>query len=187
MKSMINDCLEYVQKENRKLLSKIDVAEAAVFIECLNSAPTLFFSAQGRSGYILRAFCMRLMHLGYNCHFVGETITPPIKKGDLLVVLSGSGETVLPCEAVKIAKKVGALTYAILGDEASPLAGLSDRRLVLPGGTKRQRDKEMLSGQPPGSLFEQSAFLFLEAIILAIYREEGSNYRILLARHANLE
>jgi 6-phospho-3-hexuloisomerase len=187
MKSMINDCLEYIHEENRKLLSKIDAAEAAGFIECLNSAPAIFFSAQGRSGYILRAFCMRLMHLGYNCYFVGETITPPIKKGDLLVVLSGSGETVLPCEAVKMAKRAGALTYAILGDEKSPLAGLSNRRLALPGGTKRKRDKDMLSGQPLGSLFEQSAFLFLEAIILAIYREKDSDYRILLTRHANLE
>lgn len=186
MKSMINDCLKYVQEENRKLLSKIDAAEAASLIECLNSAPAIFFSAQGRSGYILRAFCMRLMHLGYNCYFAGETITPPIKKGDLLVVLSGSGETALPCEIVKIAKQAGALTYAILGDEESPLAGLSDRRLALPGGTKRMRDKEK-SGQPPGSLFEQSAFLFLEAIILTIYREKGSDYRTLLARHANLE
>ena len=187
MKSMINDCLKYVQEENRKLLSKIDAAEAAGLIKCLNSAPAIFFSAQGRSGYILRAFCMRLMHLGYNCYFVGETITPPIKKGALLVVLSGSGETALPCEIVKIAKQAGALTYAILGDEESPLAGLSDRRLAVPGGTKRMRDKEMLSGQPPGSLFEQSAFLFLEAVILTIYREKGSDYRTLLARHANLE
>lgn len=184
---MLNDCLEYVQEENRKLLSKIDAAEAAGFIECLRNAPALFFSAQGRSGYILRTFCMRLMHFGYNCYFVGETITPPIKKGDLLAVLSGSGATALPCAVVKMAKRAGALTYTILGDKESPLAGLSDRRLVLPGGTKRKRNKEMPSGQPPGSLFEQSAFLFLEAVILAIYREKGSNSRTLLARHANLE
>lgn len=36
---------------------------------------------------------MRLMHLGLTVHIVGETTTPAIGPGDVLLVASGSGTT----------------------------------------------------------------------------------------------
>ena len=36
---------------------------------------------------------MRLMHMGISSYVVGETCTPNIKEGGLLVICSGSGET----------------------------------------------------------------------------------------------
>ena len=51
---------------------------------------------------------MRLVHAGYNVNMIGEVVTPAIKAGDLLILVSGSGgtETLLPF--VKKAKSVGA-------------------------------------------------------------------------------
>ncbi len=46
-----------------------------------------------RSGLMMRVFAMRLMHMGFESHVVGETLTPAVEKGDLLVIGSGSGET----------------------------------------------------------------------------------------------
>jgi Predicted sugar phosphate isomerase involved in capsule formation len=43
----------------------------------------------GRSGLVAKAFAMRLMHLGMISYVVGETITPALQTGDLIVVLSG--------------------------------------------------------------------------------------------------
>ena len=47
----------------------------------------------GRSGFVGRAFALRLMHLGFNVYVSGETITPALTGDDLVVALSGSGTT----------------------------------------------------------------------------------------------
>lgn len=186
MIGIIQSCLESILKENERLLMKINSIDVGHFITCLNQAPRLFFFAQGRSGYILRAFCMRLMHLGGSCFFVGETISPPIKKNDVLIVLSGSGETNLTCEVAKMAKAAGAVIYAVLGEDTSSLAKISDRYLLIPGGDKHKKEGH-ISAQPLGSLFEQSAFLVLETVFLVLYRSRGEQAGALLEHHANLE
>jgi 6-phospho-3-hexuloisomerase len=51
----------------------------------------IFTVGMGRSGFVARAFALRLMNLGFNVYFLGETITPAAEKGDLLVAISGTG------------------------------------------------------------------------------------------------
>ncbi|MBW1841691.1 MAG: SIS domain-containing protein, partial [Deltaproteobacteria bacterium] len=143
--------------------------------------------AQGRSGFILRAFCMRLMHLGYRVYFCGETITPAIGRDDLFIVLSGSGETPSTLESVKIAKKQHAVTCGILGNTTSRIAAQVDKIVHLPGTTKLRRETEPDSFQMAGSLFEQSAFLFLEAIVLILYREKKEDTGSLSRLHTHIE
>ncbi|TLN15244.1 SIS domain-containing protein, partial [bacterium] len=58
----------------------------------------------GRSGLVARAFALRLMHLGFNVYVHGETITPAIGKGDLVIAISGSGSTKLVVTAAEIAE-----------------------------------------------------------------------------------
>jgi 6-phospho-3-hexuloisomerase len=130
---------------------------------------------------------MRLMHLGYRAHFAGETITPGIGKGDILVVLSGSGETTLTQELVKLARQHGAITYGVIGVKDSPVGAVLDHAICLPRGSKGSYPEGSGSIQPPGSLFEQAAFVLLESIVLGLYKEQGSDYSALLGRHANLE
>src|SRR5258708_37059736 len=45
----------------------------------------------GREGLMVRALCMRLMHLGLDSHMVGDMTTPALGPGDLLVVSAGPG------------------------------------------------------------------------------------------------
>ena len=45
----------------------------------------------GREGLMMRALCMRLMHLGFDAHVVGDMTTPPIGPGDLLMISAGPG------------------------------------------------------------------------------------------------
>jgi 6-phospho-3-hexuloisomerase len=173
-----------VLREVPRLLKKVPNEALEDFIQGLDEAERIFCAAQGRSGYILRCFCMRLMHLGFNTFFVGETITPGITKGDILVVCSGSGETSLTLQWVKLAKSRGALTCGVIGRKDSPIGRSLNRSICLPGGSKQSLEG-VPSAQPPGSLFEQAAFILLETIVLALYqRGDGrtfSNY------HANLE
>jgi 6-phospho-3-hexuloisomerase len=116
---------------------------------------------------------MRLMHLGYRAYFVGETVTPAIGRGDILVVLSGSGQTTLTHELIKLAQQHGATTYGVIGVEDSPAARTLNHTICLPGrGSKESYPDYSVSIQPPGSLFEQAAFVLLETIVLALYQRE---------------
>ena len=45
----------------------------------------------GREGLMMKALCMRLMHLGLDAHVVGDMTVPPVGKGDLLLLSAGPG------------------------------------------------------------------------------------------------
>lgn len=179
--------METIVRENRSLVKHVSEKAAADFIQYIRHAESIFFCAQGRSGFILRCFCMRLMHLGYRVYFCGETVTPAITHKDLLIVLSGSGDTPSTLEAVKSAKERSAETYGILGNNDSQIGRLVDHSLCVPGTTKLCRAGEPESAQMAGSLFEQSAFLFLEAVVLMIYQTRKGDIGAVSSRHAVIE
>jgi 6-phospho-3-hexuloisomerase len=87
---------------------------AAFFHEIL-SAKRVYVTGAGRSGFIARAFGMRLMHIGYEAYVVGETITPAFRPGDLLVAFSGSGETHSILSICETAKSLGGTVCLITG------------------------------------------------------------------------
>ena len=183
----IHQKLERILEENHRLLQSLSDKKAEDFIQRILGARAIFFCAQGRSGFILRCFCMRLMHLGYHVYFCGETITPAIEPGDMLVVLSGSGETPSTLEAVMATKRRKAFTFAIVGTIESRITSAVDRYIHLPGTTKLRRDSEPQSLQMAGSLFEQAAFIFLEAIILTLHQERLAGSDSFSSRHAVIE
>lgn len=179
--------LAIIFHENRMLLEQLEDSALEDFIQALRSVRSVFFSAQGRASYILRCFCMRLMHLGFPVYFCGDTITPAMGRGDLLVVLSGSGETSWTLEAVRSARDHHARTFGILGKADSTIGRLVDRCVILPGTSKLCRSDEPPSLQMSGSLFEQAAFFFLEAVVLELSRERTEAGEDLLAKHAVIE
>ena len=183
----VQGLLEAVFDEGRNLLKAVPGGPVERFISGLDQADRIFCAAQGRSGYVLRCFCMRLMHLAYRAFFVGETITPRIGKADILVVLSGSGKTALTYELIKLGQQQGALTYGVIGIEDSPIGRALDCKICLPGASRSDHPDGVRSIQPPGSLFEQAAFVILETIVLALYQRQGSDGGTLLERHTNLE
>src|ERR1700757_1061218 len=67
----------------------------------------------GREGLMMRALCMRLMHLGLDAHVVGDMTTPPLGKGDLLLVSAGPGSFSTVAALVGVAHRAGARTAAI--------------------------------------------------------------------------
>ncbi len=186
-KLTIQKKVDSILEENRRLLQSLSDEAVQGFLSKIEEANAIFFSAQGRSGYLLRCFCMRLMHLGYRVYFCGETVTPAIGEGDLLVVLSGSGESASTFEAVQIAKKRSAMTFGILGNLSTRIAPLADHSIHLPGTTKLSRDSEPISPQMPGSLFEQAAFIFLEAVVLALSQDRVEAIDSELRLHAVIE
>jgi 6-phospho-3-hexuloisomerase len=180
--------LDRIVGEVRCVLARVSPAEAESFIKELERANRIFCFGAGRSGFVLRTFCMRLMQLGFTVYYVGETITPRIQPGDLLIAVSGSGETGHTCGLIKQAQNRQARTVALTAHRQSAIGLLADLTLVIPGTTKLTLSKEEDSHQCPGSLFEQAAFLFLEAIVMQLFHLRlGRDQEQMLARHADLE
>ena len=62
-----------------------------------------------------------------------------------------------------------------------------DGSFHIPGTTKLCRAIEPESSQLAGSLFEQAAFLFLEAVVLKIYQTRNKDIESVSSRHAVIE
>jgi len=149
----------------------------------LDKAKRIFVSGAGRSGLIGRFFAMRLMHSGYDVSVVGEIVTPSIKKGDLLLIISGSGETEQLIAFTKKAKEIGANILLISAKDESTIGDLADTTLQI--GRAEQYGK--VKGMPMGTVFELSTLFFLEATISHIIHDKGIPEEEMRSRHANLE
>jgi 6-phospho-3-hexuloisomerase len=148
-------------------------------------ADAIFAVGNGRSGLALRMAAMRLMHLGLTVHVVGETTTPAIKAGALLLAVSGSGKTETVVRAARVASESGAIVAGITASAESPLASAADHVLLIPAAEKTDRSGEK-SGQYAGTLFEQVTLVLLDAVFHALWRDSGINADQMYERHANL-
>jgi len=150
----------------------------------------------GRSGLVARAFALRLMHLGFNVYVHGETITPAIGKGDLVIAISGSGSTKLVVTAAEIAKELGSRVLAVTSNSESPLAKIADQLMVVRGRTKTPLEKDYLSRQmlgqheplaPLGTVFEIASSVFLDCVIVVIMTLLEETEAELRERHVTIE
>ena len=77
----INTIIEELKKASEKINDK----QLIGIIDEIEKAQNIFVYGTGRSGLMLKAFAMRLMQMNYSVYVIGETITPAIKKEDLLI------------------------------------------------------------------------------------------------------
>jgi len=150
----------------------------------------------GRSGFVGKSFALRLMHLGFDVYVAGETITPALREGDLVVAISGSGTTRTVVTQAEVAKEIGAKVLAITSHPESPLAQISDFVVVIKGRTKIAREDDYISRQmmgeheplaPLGTMFELSAMVFLDCIIAELMYNMGEKEADLRKRHTVIE
>ncbi|MBL1263371.1 6-phospho-3-hexuloisomerase [Candidatus Methylomicrobium oryzae] len=165
------------------ILSTTDSSYDQRLTQMLDNAKRIFVSGAGRSKLVGNFFAMRLVHAGYDVSVVGEIVTPSIKSGDLLIIISGSGETEQLIAFTKSAKKVGADIVLISAKSSSTIGDMADA--VFQIGQAEQYGKVV--GMPMGTVFELSTLFFLEATISHIIHEKGIPEEVMRERHANLE
>ncbi len=85
--------IDYVLDQARATTGSLDPRLVQSFLRELSDARRVFVYGAGRSGMVARAFAVRLYHLGYTVYVIGETVAAPVQKGDVVVLISGSGET----------------------------------------------------------------------------------------------
>lgn len=178
--------LQAIIAENQQLAAKLDLTSAGAIIPLIQHAERVFVVGAGRTGLALKAAAMRLMHLGLTVFVVGETTTPAIKAGDLLLAASGSGTTSTIVKAAEKAAAVGAQILVLSTTTDSPLAALATQLIVLPAAQKQDHGGTS-SQQYAGSLFEQAVLLLTDAIFQTLWTLDGTPAEELWKRHANLE
>jgi 6-phospho-3-hexuloisomerase len=194
--------MEQMATSIRKTAATLDKGETSAFFHRMLAAKRIYIAGAGRSGFIARAFAMRLLHLGFDVYVVGETITPALQPDDTLVVFSGSGETqsmVTFCTTVKDLKGRVCLITASPDSTMSRIAdcvvNLGDLTGYYRGDTSTFEVRQMTGNYrsvasafaPLGTLFETLALIFSDAVISALMEAKKENPGELKDRLTNME
>jgi 6-phospho-3-hexuloisomerase len=188
------DLIESVRESLARV--NLDQVEKMIVEMLVSTDRRILVLGTGRSGLVGRAFAMRLMHLGFQVYVMGETITPSIGRGDLVIALSGSGTTKLVVTAAEIGKTVGAKIIAVTSYPDSDIAKLADHIVIIKGRTKVADEQDyflrQLMGEhepmaPLGTVFEISMMTFLDGVVVELMRRLGLTEKELRKRHATIE
>ena len=180
--------VETIQGELQDALAAVDSLEVARLRQAILQAPRVFVTGKGRTGLQMRAFAMRLAHLGLPVYVVGEVTTPSIGNDDLLLIGSGSGRTASLVEYAARAQKLGAKVALFTTADKAPILDQANYQVRIPTPTPRQGNFAVSrSIQPMGSLFEGALGLLLDAVVLQLMDDLGVSVEQMVARHANLE
>ena len=115
-----------------RTLRQVDADEVKALGAALLRAERVFLAGKGRTGLQMRAFAMRLMHLGLRAHVVDDVTTPAIGAGDLLLIGSSSGRTGSLLRYVETVGATGAQLATLTGNLDSPIAAAAQRRVYIP-------------------------------------------------------
>ena len=191
---------EEILAGSRKAMTELDLEKVEKFIQSILDSKTkkIFVVGQGRSGFVGRAFALRLMNMGLTVYFLGETITPAAGKEDLILAISGSGTTKITLTASSTAKEIGAQVVAVTSYPESPLGNLADLIVPIGGRTKLgwPKEKDYLVRQilgesetlsPLGSIFENNCMVFLDSMVVELMHRLGKSEDELRKLHATLE
>lgn len=184
----MKDLVKTIINELDTTLNSINEKDADAFVNLVNEANEVFCAGAGRSGFQVKGFAMRLMHMGVNSYVVGETCTPNITAEGLLVICSGSGETKSLFNHATKAKEVGAKIALITINPQSTIGKMADVVVEISAPSpKSAKEGQIKSIQPMGSLFEQSEGLFMDIAILKLMEIKNMTSETMFGRHANME
>ncbi|MEH7224742.1 6-phospho-3-hexuloisomerase [Bacillus sp. JJ1566] len=183
----MNDLKELMLIELKTAFSSINDEKINRFITEICNAKKIFVYGLGREFLMLKAFAMRLMHLGLNVHVVGDVTTQKITRGDLFITSSGTGYLSTVEALLKIVKSEEAKIVFITASESSPLAQSADLLVIIDAQTMRDGIDNRTSPQPMGALFEQAQLLLFELIVVKLKEELRFPEEKMEELHTNLE
>lgn len=191
----VKSSVKNIITEISSVMEEIDENTVEEVIYEILKANKIFIVGAGRSGLVGKAFAMRLMQIGLRVYVVGETITPSMEEGDLLIAISNSGETRSVCLASQIAMTIKGNIVGITSNKNSRLAKKATKSIII--DTKHRTDpkrfvqkgfhNEVPSFAPLGTLFEVSTFLFFEGLIGSLMERMNRKEEDLKKMHSVLE
>lgn len=180
-----NQLAKKVLQEHEKVLMDVKDEEVERLLDAIAEAKCIQVFGMGRMKCAVRAFVMRLMHMGLDAHVVYDTTCPNIGSGDLLIVNAAC--TTIGYTVMQFAKKLGARVVAITANPNSKAAKLCDFIVSLRGQVHGGRDYEIPSIQPMAALFEQTIFVFEDIIIQLLMKKLNITAEQMAKKHTNLD
>jgi 6-phospho-3-hexuloisomerase len=182
----------------REIANTISDEDTEKFIRELLNAKRVYVIGAGRSGLVAKAFAMRLMHLGLHAYVVGETITPALNKGDVIVIFSGSGRTKTVADLAETAREIGGRICLITSNADSRIGKIADSIVIIEQHRDAVADeaaefevRQMMgdhkSFAPLGTLFETASMVFADAVISRMMEITQTDESALKNRHTNIE
>ena len=182
--TVFSKSITYIQRKVDDILSSVDEKDIKKAVNLFFKSNHIFVYGAGRSGLVAKAFAIRLVHLGFQAFVIGETITVPVQKDDLVVIVSGSGETIPAVMTAEISNNLGASVISITGKRKSDIATYADITIFVSAGCK---EKERKKYAPLGTLFEASVWILLDGMVADILDKKHETEETMRKRHATLE
>lgn len=194
----VQDMMRLMASKIRNIADVISDEDTEKFIRELLNAQRVYVIGAGRSGLVAKAFAMRLMHLGLRAYVIGETITPALNKGDVIVIFSGSGRTKTVADLAETALDIGGRICLITSNTDSRIGKIADSIVIIEQHRDEVADdaaefevRQMMgdhkSFAPLGTLFETASMVFADAVISRMMEITKTDESALKNRHTNIE
>ena len=183
-KMIFSDSIDYIQHKIKDILNSVSLEDVKKVEKLFLSSERVFVYGAGRSGLVAKAFAIRLVHLGYQTFVIGETITGPVQKGDLVIIVSGSGETIPAVMTAEIAHDLGAKVVSVTGKKNSGIAKFADITLYISASCN---DVDRKKYAPLGTLFEATVWVLFDGIIADLLESKNETEKDMRSRHATLQ
>lgn len=183
-----------VLSEIEEVLASVDESKLIRMVDVITSKKDIKILgyAAGRMGSGLKAFIMRLNHLGINASFFGDNYVPPMTADDVFICCSNSGTTKSVVSILDIFKsKANGTVISFVGNENSKMAEMSDIAIKFKtcnGGLNSADDPSKINSiQPMTTLTEQAMFILFDIIVIMIIDKLGININETKQYHSNIE
>ena len=152
-----------------------DQLQKTVDLICSENFDHIVGFGAGRMGYALRAFIMRLSHIGFDAYMIGDTGFPRIGRRTLIIVNSSSGETPTSILYAQQANNEGGHLIGITQNSESTLGKISDQVIQYPKVASKQIMK---------TLPEQFTFILFDVLAEAIIRQTSRSRDFISNNHS---
>lgn len=183
-----------VLQEIDEVLTSVDENKLNEMVDAItaNKDLKIFGYGAGRMGSGLKAFVMRLNHLGIKASFFGDNYVPPMNSNDIFICCSNSGTTKSVVNILEIFKsKANGKVISFVGNENSKMAELSDIAIKFKtcnGGLNSADDPSKINSiQPMTTLTEQAMFILFDIIVMKIIDKLNININDTKQFHSNIE
>ena len=201
-KFTLDELYEYVKATMKTIAASVETeadnlhpAEVTALINAILTAhrenKRIFLTGAGRSGLVASAFAMRLMHLDFTVYVIGEIVTPAVESDDLVIALSGSGETSPIVEMSTIIKEKGTKLAVVTSNKGSRLGLLADITVQISGRPhidsvsflERQLTGISISFAPLGTIFEINVMILMDSVIAGLMLATGKSEADMKQKH----
>lgn len=180
------DRVDAAISELNSTLRAMDGQAVARLTQHVTTARRIVCYGLGRELLGLRAFCMRLMHLGLDAHVAGDVTAQPVGNGDLVIVSAGPGALAMAGTIVDLARTAGATIVVITAQPDGPVPQKADDMIVIPAQTMAD-DAGSASILPMGTAYEIAMLIYLDLVAISLREATGQSMDDLRNRHFNLE